>query len=230
MNRFNSNIGSLPTELIVSIMQSVVLGGFKDFFNFFVAWSQTQKVAVVVKLLDEFPVRELYKFRNSGGDADTNSFDRFFRIGEQLRISDAVLYQRCRDIFRGVGNIDAHLEVLDGLASSGHFLSMVAVFILRNLYREPNRVYTLVDIVRIFNHPGYERLIKPTLAYLKHLYSSIHGLDILNKPKVEPSCILHHSVIVTDVALLKGSRAREKCLFCDLAVILNVFCNSESHM
>lgn len=121
----NNVLGSMSLDMIIVMMKRVLLGGFEDFFNFFKAWAQTKRVSDIVHLLEEFPVRELYPFRLAGSEADTISFDRFIKIGEALKISDAILYARCRDIICGVGNLDGHLFELNALGSCGYILSMI---------------------------------------------------------------------------------------------------------
>lgn len=121
MRIVNNNIESLPIDVILVLLQLLLAGGFENAFNFFIAWARTQRPSVIYSLLKEFPLRLVYKFGALGSDGDKASFDRFFLIAERLGIPDAILYRRCTDILRGVGNIDLHLTTLNGLGRNGHF-------------------------------------------------------------------------------------------------------------
>lgn len=46
----NNDLGSMPLDMITLIMKSVLIGGFQDFFNFFIAWAQTKSLSDVLHL------------------------------------------------------------------------------------------------------------------------------------------------------------------------------------
>ncbi|KAL1826127.1 hypothetical protein ACET3Z_012905 [Daucus carota] len=140
----NNNIATIPTDIVIVLLELLLAGGFQDFYNFFMAWSQTQRAVVITSLLEKYPLRTLYKYGCRGSPADMLCFDNFFRIAENLGIGDAILYRRCRAIIYGAGDIDAHFTVLDTLSGNNHFLAMVGNFILRSLYKQE-----LVDAVDI---------------------------------------------------------------------------------
>ncbi|KAK1387916.1 hypothetical protein POM88_016094 [Heracleum sosnowskyi] len=123
MKSENNNVGTLPIDMIVTLMKLLVVESFKDFFNFFIAWARTQR-------------------------------------SEQLRINDAIFYGRCRDIVCGAGNIERHFTVLGEMASTGHFLYVVDLFVLRNLYKKQrSSVSTVDDLKARRSHPHYRMSI-----------------------------------------------------------------------
>ncbi|KAK1394836.1 hypothetical protein POM88_013892 [Heracleum sosnowskyi] len=131
----------------------VLDGGFEKKFNLFVAWARTQRPNAILSLLEGLPVRALYKFGNIGSDADKSCFHRFFRRAENLGVADAILYRRCRDLLCGAGNLDAHFTAIVALARNGHFTTMVANFIVRNLYMLDYVVDAVEDLLSIYQHP-----------------------------------------------------------------------------
>lgn len=105
----NNYLQSFPTALIVNIMHRVVSSGcFEDLFICFIAWSQAHRPIVIASLLEEFPLRGIYKFGKIGSVADKACFDHIFHIGDQLIVADEIIYIRCRNLLSGVGNIDDH--------------------------------------------------------------------------------------------------------------------------
>ncbi|KAK1398558.1 hypothetical protein POM88_008421 [Heracleum sosnowskyi] len=121
-------------------------------------------MSAVIHLLEAFPVRDLYRPRILLTQSDVTCFNRFVGIGENLRIYDAILYARSRDIICGSGNIDGHLTQVDLLAANGHFLSM-------------NRRYIL-----------------SALTHLRDMKSCIKVSSTVKDVDINPTCIIHPKV------------------------------------
>ncbi|KAK1383680.1 hypothetical protein POM88_021415 [Heracleum sosnowskyi] len=228
MKSENNNVGTLPIDVIVTLMKLLVVDSFKDFFNFFIAWAQTQRRSVIIVLLDNFPLRDLYKFRQIGGPSDATYFDRFFRIGEELRINDAIFYGRCREIVCGFGNIERHFTVVDEMAMTGQFLYMVGKFVLRNVYKKQrSSVSTVDDLKCLRSHPHYRMSITRALKVLQSIYWTMVVCNSAPKVDIQATCGLH--TLDSKALLLNGSNGCgmiEDCLFCDIATLLNVFTNT----
>lgn len=152
--------------MIITIIKLYLPVGFQDFFNFFKALAQIQRFYTIIHLLDEFFIRDLYKHHLVGTHSVVSCFDRFFAIGHNLRISDAILYACYRDIIFVFGNTDPHLTEVDRLASNGHFSYMVAKFTLGIFYSNKNSsACTLHSLVYFYKHPHYRRNIFLVLTF-----------------------------------------------------------------
>ncbi|KAK1394748.1 hypothetical protein POM88_013804 [Heracleum sosnowskyi] len=215
------SLQSLPIALIVSIMHQVLVGGFEDFFNFFIAWSQTQRPIVIVRLLEEFPLREIYKYGNIGSMGDIVCFNRFFNIVDRLIVADAIIYTSCRNLIAGVGSSDDHFLVLDRLTFEGHFSSMVANIIFRFFSRKNKKGPTLQALVGIYNRPYYERDLVVALNYIQVIWSTVGDSEIVIKVDIEASCAAHGGGSKVDI-----EASIEECLFCSHAMIVNSFSSS----
>lgn len=135
--------------MVILLMQYLLTWGFKSVFNFFIAWARTQRVPVIHALLEGFSICSLYKFGDMGCHADNECFDRFIHIAENLGIVDAILYRRCRVILCASRNIDSYFSALDALTCSGHYMYLVAKFIIRSLYRQEASAPTIQALVGI---------------------------------------------------------------------------------
>lgn len=221
----NNNLGTLPLDLIVSLMKLVLGVRFKDFYNFFMAWAQTQRRPGIVLLLEHFPLRDVYNSRQVAATEDVNYFDRFFRIAEQLRIKDAIFYARCSDILCGVGNLERHLTVLDNLALSREFLYMIGNFVFKVLYKKQGMsARTLQELVAIRHHPYYRMSIAPSLTHLKSIKHSVAVSKISPEIYFGVTCAFHDM----DLKRVQENGVNvcgmsDECLFCHIAVMLNVF-------
>lgn len=228
MSPSSSSLQSLSTEVISAMMPLLLSEGFEDFFNFFIAWARAQRPIVIVQLLNEFPLPTLYKLGQSGSPVDVACFDRFMHIGVRLRIPDAMLYTHCRDIFCGDGNIADHLVVLDRLASEGHFLSMVANFFFRIFCQRNETVSTLHALLKIYNHPGYERKIAPAINYLQDIQFNVGVRKIVFKARVDACCPIH--VMGPQLSFSMEIPMKEECLFCSIANMVNMVSSTEADM
>ncbi|WOG95127.1 hypothetical protein DCAR_0414429 [Daucus carota subsp. sativus] len=217
----NNNIATIPTDIVIVLLELLLVGGFQDFFNFFIVWSRTQREVVITSLLDKFPLRSLYKYGCRGSPADMLCFDNFFRIAENLGIGDAVLYRRSRAIIYGTGNIDGHFTVLDTLSANNHFLCMVGNFILRSLYKQGNNVGTLQVLIRVVNHPNYQDFIVPAVNHLSDIHSYILFPELVDAVDIEACCPIHSTCV--KVFLEEKCPPATNCLFCKIAFMLTVF-------
>ncbi|KAK1357132.1 hypothetical protein POM88_050388 [Heracleum sosnowskyi] len=209
MRLTNNNIKTLPTDIISLLMFLVLNGGFENCFNFSVAWARTQRPAVIVSLLDGLPVRALYKFGNIGSDADKTCFYRFFRIVGDLGVADAILYRRCREIICGSGNIDGHFTVIAALARSGHFMQMVANFIVRNLYMVDYDADVVEALLGIYQHPEYKNGLAAALTHVESIYTSVGRPEITTKSTFGVMCHIHASE--NKMLLLNGYTGAHDC-------------------
>lgn len=109
--------------------------------------------------------------------ADKACFDRFFQIAENLGIRDAILYRQCRVILSSSGNTDSYFSALDALACSGHYMSLVANFVVRSLCRHHDHriVPTLTQLENIFLTSSCPQGVIEAHARLVYF---IHLLDI----------------------------------------------------
>ncbi|KAK1387914.1 hypothetical protein POM88_016092 [Heracleum sosnowskyi] len=222
----NNNLGSLPIDMIIVIMKLLLSSGFEDFFNFLKALAQTQRMSAVIHLLEEFLVRDLYMPRILATQSDVTCFNRFVGIGENLRIYDAILYARSRDIICGFGNIDGHLTEVDLLAANGHFLSMVGKFILGILYKKEScSDITVEAIVCIYKHPHNRRYILSALTHMRDMKSCIKVSSTAKDVDINPTCIIHPKV--ANALFTYTRKPADDCLFCNIAAMLNVFMNTE---
>ncbi|WOG95296.1 hypothetical protein DCAR_0414608 [Daucus carota subsp. sativus] len=217
----NNNIATIPTDIVIVLLELLLAGGFQDFYNFFMAWSQTQRAVVITSLLEKYPLRTLYKYGCRGSPADLLCFDNFFRIAENLGIGDAILYRRCRAIIYGAGDIDAHFTVLDTLSGNKHFLAMVANFILRSLYKQGTNGATLQVLIRVLNHPNYQDLIGPAVNHLSDIHSYIIFPELVDAVDIEACCPIHSTCV--KVSLENQCPYTQNCLFCNIALMVTVF-------
>lgn len=74
--------------MVITIVKLLLQAVFQGFFNFLKEWAQTQRVSPVIHLLEESPLRDLYKHGLVGTQSDVSCFDCFFATGENLRISN----------------------------------------------------------------------------------------------------------------------------------------------
>ncbi|KAK1382509.1 hypothetical protein POM88_020244 [Heracleum sosnowskyi] len=226
MKPVNNNVGTLPIDMIVTLLKLVVVESFQDFFNFFIAWARTQRRSAIVALLEYFPLRDIYQYRQIGGPSDSPYFDRFFRISEQLRINDAIFYGRCRDIVCGAGNIERHFTVLGEMAETGHFLYVVGLFVLRNLYKnQRSSVSTVDDLKALRSHPHYRMSIVRALKDLRSIYWTMVVCNRAPELYIQATCCLHSLDSKGVLDGCNGCGMVQECLFCDIATLLNVFTN-----
>ena len=94
-------------------------------------------------------------------------------VAEEMVIGDAIVYQRCRNIFFGFGNTEASYAALDELSSS--FLAKIANWILKSIYHRHTSLSAWHALADIHRSPYYSRRIGPALASIKVIYSSIEG-------------------------------------------------------
>ena len=92
----NNNIATIATDIVIVLLELLLVGGFQYFYDFFIAWSQTQRAVVITSFLEKFPLCTLNKYGSRVSPADMLCFHNFFRIAENLEIGDAILYRRCR--------------------------------------------------------------------------------------------------------------------------------------
>ncbi|KAK1360976.1 hypothetical protein POM88_045450 [Heracleum sosnowskyi] len=229
MRLVGNNVETLPTDVIGILMEVLSAGGFEDCYNFFVAWARTQRSSAILALLNGLPLRAMYKLANAGGEVDKACFNRFFRIAEGLGVADAVLYGRYRDILRGMGNTDAHIFTIGALADRGHFISMVANFTVRLLYKQDSAVKTLKLLVDISEQREYKNGIGPVLVNLKSIFAATEQSDeVRSECFGTVGCLIHSST--NNVILEKEHIKVPDCLFCLISGMLNVFSTSVSKM
>lgn len=81
-----------------------------------------------MKLVNNNIIRDTYRYDYC---YKKNSFIwKLLRFLNFFRNYEAILNESCRDILSDVENIDNHLNVLEGLASTDHLLFMLGHFIL----------------------------------------------------------------------------------------------------
>ena len=222
----NTDIQALPTTLIVSILELLVAGSFKDFYNFFIAWSQTQRPATIFVLLHQFPIRVVYKFGNTSNCVELDYFNRFYGIATRLQIPDAMLYMPCRNLIRGIGNVDEHFLILDGLSQSGHFLAMVSNFMLRSICKRKDKVFTLSLLLDIYKHPDYKQEIALALRCLQAIQAGVNESQSIVQSNIQPSCPVHPEL--TTNSFHQKYPESEDCLFCNIAIMVSAFCSRKS--
>lgn len=216
-----NNVETLPNDVIIVIMKHLLGVGFESFFNFFISWARSQRPATISSLLLEFPVCTLWKFGIGGTVADRVCFDRFFSIAERLGNADARFYQRCISILRGSGSIQVHLQVLNGLAHEGHFLSMIGYTSLCYVYQVESAANTLMGLSLIFSHPYYNNQIIPALGAIRAVKAGIGGTEAGHERDFENGCPGHGAGLVQFKAV--GPMTSEECAICRIVEILNVF-------
>ncbi|KAK1396544.1 hypothetical protein POM88_006407 [Heracleum sosnowskyi] len=213
MRLVGNNVETLPTDIIGMLMEVLSAGGFEDCYNFFVAWARTQRPSAILALLNGLPLRAMYKLANAGGASDKACFNRFFRIAKGLGVADAVLYERCRDMLCGWGSSEAHIISIGALADRGHFMSMVANFTVRLLYKQDSTVKTLQLLVDISEHREYKNGIGPVLVHLKSIFSVAEQSDeIRSECFGRVGCLIHSSA--NNVKPQNEHMIVQDCLFC----------------
>lgn len=221
MKLVGNNIETLSIDMIVTLLKLLVVESFQDFYNFFIAWARTQRTSAIILLLESFPLRDLYKYRQLGTPSDLTCFDMFFRITEELRINDAIFYARCRHILTGEGNMENHFAVLDDLASTGQLLYMVGRFILKNLYKKlDTSATTLEDYTAIQSHPYYRMNIASALTQIQKIKQSVVVSHTGPQIYFVALCLIHSTV--NEVPPIMHGITKE-CVFCNITTLLNRF-------
>ena len=142
-------------------------------------------------------------------------------VAKEMVIGDAIVYQRCRNIFLGFGNTEVSYTALDELSSSAYFLAKIANWILKSIYRRHTSLSALHALADIHRSPYYSRRIGPALASIKVIYSSIEGSLLVPAIEKKICCPIHSNG--GENLFLIDCLQTELCLFCELACILNMF-------
>ncbi|WOH09900.1 hypothetical protein DCAR_0729360 [Daucus carota subsp. sativus] len=218
----DNSIQTLPLDIVSLLLRTVLAAsGFADFYSMLKAWAQAQKKHLILRLLEDFPISGLYRFGNVGSMSDKAAFQQFMIVAEEMDIGDAIVYQRCVNIFLGFRNIEASYAALDELSSRGHFLAKIASWLLKILYRRHTSLSALHALVDIHRSPYYAHRIGPALASIKVIYSSIRGSHTLPTVEKKICCPIHSSGGEEFVAIERLQAGL--CIFCELACMLNMF-------
>ena len=70
MSYENNNLANMPLDMVIIIMKSVLEDGFGSFFNLFKSWGQSKRDSVIIYLLNQFPVCDLYPLRLTSNDVE----------------------------------------------------------------------------------------------------------------------------------------------------------------
>lgn len=97
-----ANLGHAPFDIIITVMKKVVSVIFTDFLIFFKAWGQAQRRSKIVRLLEDFPLCDLYQYANVGSMLDMYSFRQFFKIAVYLEVDDTILFEYAKNLFLGM--------------------------------------------------------------------------------------------------------------------------------